>query len=152
MYPGRLRRLRGIRRLSRVETPKILFYDGHCGLCHGAVRFVLHRDAQGPLRFAPLQGETFLEKIPENVRRTLPDSLVLLTTQGSVLTQSTSVAVLLGYLGGGWGIGGRILGLIPRILRDGGYRLVAAIRHRVFKKPEGLCPIPPSEARPRFLP
>ncbi|HZH02738.1 MAG TPA: DCC1-like thiol-disulfide oxidoreductase family protein [Myxococcaceae bacterium] len=34
----------------------ILFYDGGCGLCHRAVRFVLARDPAGRFRFAPLGG------------------------------------------------------------------------------------------------
>ena len=38
----------------------ILFYDGSCGLCHRAVRFILAEDRSGTaFRFAPLGGETF---------------------------------------------------------------------------------------------
>lgn len=135
-----------------MSPPRTLFYDGHCGLCHGAVRFVLGHDPDGPLSFAPLQGETFATEVPEDVRAALPDSLVLLTAEGSVLTRSTAVIALLRYLGGGWGAWSRILSVLPRPLRDAGYRLVAALRHRLFKRPEGLCPILPPEVRRRFLP
>ena len=34
-----------------------IFFDGHCGLCHRFVRFVLAEDQSAkPLSFAPLQG------------------------------------------------------------------------------------------------
>lgn len=116
------------------------------------MRFVLERDRKGTLEFAPLQGETLRGQLPAATRDALPDSLVILTADGSLLTRSTSVVALLRYLGGAWGVLGSILGFIPRFLRDGGYRFVAAIRHRIFKKPENLCPILPPEVRARFLP
>ena len=49
-----------------VETwqREIIFYDGHCGLCHAAVRFVVARDdREEGFVFAPLGGETFRETL-----------------------------------------------------------------------------------------
>lgn len=132
-------------------TP-ILFYDGGCGLCHGAVLFVLKRDRAGGFRFAPLQGETLKQVLPEEARAALPDSLVLRLPDGTVLTRSSAVAALLQRLGAGWPALGFLLRIIPRVLRDSGYDGVAKIRHRLFRKPEGACPLVPKELRDRFLP
>ena len=130
----------------------ILFYDGDCGLCHGAVLFVLKRDKAGVFRFAPLQGETLLEWVPAEARAELPDSLVLRLEDGVLLTRSNAVAAMLKRLGGPWPVLGFLLRIIPRFLRDLGYDGVAKIRHRLFEKPEGVCPLVPPELRGRFLP
>lgn len=130
----------------------ILFYDGSCGLCHGAVRFVLKRDKGGVFRFAPLQGGTFQELVPEACRAALPDSLVLREPGGRLLMRSSAVAALLRRLGGLWRLAGALLWIVPRPLRDFGYDRVAMVRHRLFKKPEGVCPVVPQPLRSRFLP
>ena len=130
----------------------ILFYDGGCGLCHGAVRFVLKRDQKAVFRFAPLQGEAFHELVPEAARLALPDSLVLREPEGRLLMRSSAIIALLRRLGGLWRLLGALLWIVPRPLRDFGYDLVAKVRHRLFKTPEGVCPIVPQPLRDRFLP
>lgn len=130
----------------------ILFYDGTCGLCHGAVLFALKRDKAGRFRFAPLQGETLAELTPEDARVALPDSLVLREPDGRLFTRSSAVIALLQGLGPFWRMMGALLWIIPRPLRNLGYDLVAKVRHRLFREPEGACPLVPLELRNRFLP
>lgn len=130
----------------------VLFYDGDCGLCHGAVRFILKRDKAGLFRFAPLQGETLERQVPAETRAALPDSLVLRQEDGEMLTRSSAVVAMLQRLGAGWPAVGLLLRIIPRFLRDFGYDCVAKIRHRLFRKPQGACPLVPPELRSRFLP
>lgn len=130
----------------------ILFYDGACGLCHGAVLFVLKRDGAGAFRFAPLQGETLLEQVPAESRAALPDSLVLREPDGRLFTRSSAVVAMLKRLGPFWRVMGALLWIIPRPLRDLGYDGVAKVRHRLFRKPDDACPIVPFELRDRFLP
>jgi predicted DCC family thiol-disulfide oxidoreductase YuxK len=134
------------------ETPEILFYDGHCALCHGAVKFVLKRDRSAAFRFAPLQGSTFESRIPPERRAALPDSVVVLTREGNLLTRSDAFLHVSRRLGGGWKILADVLRVFPRPLRDAVYNGVARIRYRVFGKREELCPIVPAEIRTRFDP
>ncbi len=131
---------------------EILFYDGHCGLCHGAVRFLLRRDRTGAFRFAPLQGATFASLVSTGSVPALPESLVLRTVPGDLLVRSEAVAHVLGRLGGGWRWLGAGLALFPRALADSGYDLVARWRRRLFRRPPELCPMVPLEWRDRFLP
>ena len=140
--------------VPRAESqPEILFYDGHCGLCHGAVKFVLKRDAAGAaFRFAPLQGETFTARVPETARRNLPDSIVVLTREGALLVRSDAFAHILTRLGGGWKFVAGMLGTIPRPLRDAAYNFVARVRYRVFGTRTDVCPVIPAELRSRFDP
>lgn len=131
--------------------PEMLFYDGHCALCHGAVKFVLRRDRAGAaFRFAPLQGETFLALVPESARRNVPDSIVVLTSQGALLVRSGAFIHILERLGGGWKVAARMLRAIPRPLRDAVYNLIARVRYRVFGRRADVCPMVPAELRTRF--
>jgi predicted DCC family thiol-disulfide oxidoreductase YuxK len=130
-----------------------LFYDGHCGLCHRSVKFVLKRDRRGQaFRFAPLQGPTFEARVPAERRTGLPDSIVVLTRDGSSLVRSDAFLHILRRLGGGWAVLASVLGVIPRGLRDLVYDFVARIRYRVFGRRDDLCPIVPAELRARFDP
>ena len=136
-----------------AEKTETLFYDGHCALCHGTVKFVIERDRTGTtFRFAPLQGETFQTLVPMEQRAGLPDSIVIRTADGSLLARSDAVVRLLERLGGGWRILGAILTAIPRGLRDAVYDFIARIRYRVFGKRDDLCPIVPPALRQRFDP
>jgi predicted DCC family thiol-disulfide oxidoreductase YuxK len=105
-----------------------LFFDGGCGLCRGAVRFVARHDKAGGIRFAPLGGETFERLIPARMRVELPDSMLVLTPEGGLLVQSEAVILLLGRMGPGWRRVGALLAWIPKPLRDAAYRLVARLR------------------------
>jgi predicted DCC family thiol-disulfide oxidoreductase YuxK len=129
-----------------------LFYDGHCGLCHGTVRFLARRDPDGSrFRFAPLQGEEIRRRIPENERGSLPDSIVLLDTAGRLLLRSDAVLHALTRVGGGWAVLAGVLRIVPRGLRDPIYDLVAKVRKRLFRRPDDVCPTLPAELRGRFL-
>lgn len=136
-----------------AQQTEILFYDGHCGLCHRAVKFVLQHDRTGrAFRFAPLQGETFAKTVPAERRAGLPDSMVLQTLDGSLLVRSDAWLHILRRLGGGWKFLGAVISAIPRALRDAAYDFIAHIRFRVFGRPDDLCPIVPRELRDRFDP
>jgi predicted DCC family thiol-disulfide oxidoreductase YuxK len=128
-----------------------MFYDGHCGLCHRAVRFVLAEDRDGKLfRFAPLQGETYQRSVNAEQRKTLPDSVVVLTADGRLLVRSEALLHILRRLGGAWKFVAVVLGVVPRGLRDFVYDFVARVRFRVFGRREDLCPVMPAELRARF--
>ncbi|MGA3294848.1 MAG: DCC1-like thiol-disulfide oxidoreductase family protein [Candidatus Acidiferrales bacterium] len=132
---------------------EMLFYDGHCGLCHGAVKFVLRHDRSGnAFRFAPLQGPTFEAQVPVEQRSGLPDSIVVLTKNGVLLVRSNAFVHILRRLGGGWQILGSGLAVIPRPVRDVVYDLIARIRFRIFGTRDKLCPIVPPDLRARFDP
>lgn len=131
------------------ETRDDVFYDGTCGLCHRAVRFLLAEDASGTaFRFAPLGGDAFREQIGE--RTDLPDSVVVKTAAGDVLTKSAAALHILRRLGGAWRAIAILFSVIPPRLRDVGYDFIAGIRYRLFARPKEACPILPPDLRARF--
>jgi predicted DCC family thiol-disulfide oxidoreductase YuxK len=132
-------------------APERLFYDGTCALCHGAVRFVLARDRDGSaFRFAPLDSDAFRRAAPPEARAALPDSLVVLTADGTLLTRSDAVIRVLERLGPPWPLLGRLARVVPRPLRDLVYDLVARVRYRVFGREPEACPVIPKPQRSRF--
>lgn len=135
-----------------LNGPDRLFYDGGCGLCHRAVRFLAERDRDGAIRFAPLGGATFLRSVPPEMRDGLPDSLVVLTSEGRLLTRSAAVRHLLLRIGGGWGLLARAAAPLPAAWVDGLYKAVARRRRRWFQQPAGSCPLLPRDQRARFEP
>lgn len=128
----------------------VLLYDGTCGLCHRSVRFILRHERDHELQFAPLQGETAaalrarLEGIPEALES------VVLVDDDRVRLRSKAFLYTARHLRAPWrwAYGVRWL---PAFLLDLGYRVIAAIRYRVWGRAE-LCDLPAPEHRARFLP
>ncbi len=135
---------------SSPQTERI-FYDGHCGLCHRAVRFVIARDPEGRLfRYAPLQGTTFAALVLAQRRAGLPDSVVVLTEDGRLLIRSDAFIHILRRIGGFWRVIGASIAVIPHLLRDGVYNFIARVRYRIFGRCPEVCPVTPPELRARF--
>lgn len=138
---------------GRTGGVERLYYDGACGLCHRAVRFILAEDVDGSrFRVAPLQGETFAARVTPAERANLPDSVIVQAQEGRLLVRSDAALHILERLGGVWrvlGIAGRAF---PRPLRDALYDGVARIRKRLFAAPKEACPLLPSALRGRFDP
>lgn len=136
---------------ERPLSGSILFYDGWCGLCHGAVRFLLAEDARGVLQFSPQQGNTMARMIDAGTRSRLPDSVVLLTENGQLFVRSAAVLVAAEGLGGWWRLGAVVAGYLPAVVLDAVYDSIARIRGRLFVPPKETCPILPPEWRRRVL-
>jgi predicted DCC family thiol-disulfide oxidoreductase YuxK len=143
------------RELSCLDMSKDvqrIYFDGRCGLCHAAVRFTVERDRTARFRFAPLEGETFLARVPEVVRGRLPDTLVVSPGDGRYLLRSDGVLHILEALGGGWKALAKMAGWLPRRWRDLLYDAIAARRARLFTPPTQVCPVVEPELRARFEP
>lgn len=140
-----------------AEIFDLVFFDGSCGLCHHSVKFLLSKDdGDGSLppvfKFAPLQGETFPQRVSERQRSAIPDSLVVLTRDGKLLIRSKAVLYALSRLSQPWRTLAGLGRLFPTPFLDLGYRLVARLRARLFSPPSSQCPLLPPHLRDRFLP
>lgn len=127
----------------------ILLFDGVCNLCHGTVRFIVERDPDARVRFAPLQSGVGRELLAQHG---LPldtlDTVVLIEDGRAFLRGDAAIRVVAG-LGGGWRLL-RALLVLPRGLRDATYDFVARHRYRWFGRRDS-CPVPTPEQRARFL-
>lgn len=127
----------------------ILFFDGECGLCDASVNWFLTRDRRQILSFAPLQGKTAAKYLPSEAIESL-ESVVLFDKQG-LHRRSSAIVRALGYLGGHYRLYSWLLWLIPKPIREVGYRVVARLRYRIFGKRES-CRMPTQEERGRIFP
>lgn len=134
----------------------IVFFDGECLLCNRSVQWLMHHDEVGRLHYAPLQGETAARLLAEGVldaQHQEARSIVLAerTAEGQWTLWMRSEAVIrVLELAGGAPLRLAILRLVPRVLRDGGYRLVARSRYALFGRIES-CVFPDPELRKRVL-
>lgn len=127
----------------------VVLFDGVCNLCSASVRFVVRRDPAGRFRFASLQSAAGRELL---LRHGLdPDDLhsVVLVEGGRAYTRSDAALRIARGLRGAWPLLG-LLRAVPRPVRDGAYRLVAANRYRWFGKRDA-CMLPSPGLRGRFL-
>ena len=127
----------------------IVFYDGTCGFCSWGVQWMLRHERRHTLHFAPLQGSTY-QHLDHAHKPTDMSSMVVLD-QGKLYTASDSTVRALRALGGFWSFAGRVLGLIPRPVRDWGYAIMARNRYRIAGRTE-VCTLPTDEQRGRMLP
>lgn len=123
----------------------ILFFDGVCTLCNRSVDWVIRRDRQRVFRFASLQGETAKRLVPDAAKDL--NSFVIWQNGVAWKRSDAVIRVLIGLRAPG----AKILGLVPRPLRDFVYALVAKNRYRWFGKHES-CRLPTADERSRFLP
>ena len=128
----------------------ILIYDGRCGLCHKAVRYVIERDRRDRFRFAANTTPTGRRLLAEAGFPTdpPPESMVLLA-DGRAYLHSDATLKIAALLGGVHALAapGRLL---PKFVRDKLYRLMAARRYRLFGKYDA-CRLPSPAERARFL-
>ena len=133
----------------------VVFYDGVCGLCNRFVRFLLRRDREGRLLFAPLQGELADTTLSAHgADPTRLDAMYVLVDRGSpsahVLSGSDAVIHTLAQLGGPWPAVAKTASLLPSPIANALYRIVARLRYPVFGRLTS-CPLPPPEWRRHFL-
>ncbi len=134
---------------SHPKNEAILFYDGTCAFCHAIVRFVVVRDKNNLLTFAPLQGETIKEK---NIDIMDMNSIILYIQNEETLYKSDASIALFERLGGVWFIMAKIIKFIPKILRDAFYDLIAKIRYKIAGKIESkTCPLLPKNYQSKIL-
>jgi predicted DCC family thiol-disulfide oxidoreductase YuxK len=142
--------------LENIEGAPILFFDGVCNLCNGAVDFIIKNDKSASIRFAAIQsesGQVLLKKAGFYVKKAAfsekeMNTLVFLK-DGKMFIKSDAALEIAQILGGGWKIltFGKFL---PRLFRDGIYDFIARNRYRFFGKKE-TCRLPTSAERGRLI-
>jgi predicted DCC family thiol-disulfide oxidoreductase YuxK len=134
-----------------MSTP-VLLYDGLCGFCNATVQFILRNERRHFLRFAALQGGFAAGVITRHPDLAQVDSLVWVEGEGALevaRVRSDAALTVAAYLGGWWRFW-QIFRLIPRVVRDAMYDLLARNRFRFFGRHD-TCPVPASEVRARFV-
>ena len=136
---------------SLADLPQPLyFFDGYCVLCSGFVQFCFRHDGDGTLKFASAQSPLGVRLL---VALALPtdtlDRTILLIEGDEVFSQSTAILRSLRHLRG-WPRWLVPLRLVPRVIRDPVYDLIARNRYKWFGR-HTTCFVPSPETRARFI-
>jgi predicted DCC family thiol-disulfide oxidoreductase YuxK len=127
----------------------IVLFDGTCAFCEGAVRFIAQRDPTRYFRFGASQSPKAGQLLAAHgISRDSARSIILIE-DGRVYLRSTATLRIAARMAFPWSMLRAGL-LIPAPLRDGIYRIVAAIRHRLAGR-SNACEVPPPEIRSRLL-
>ena len=133
--------------IKDTEFP-IIFFDGICNLCSGAVKFVIKYDRNKYFKFASLQSSYAEEFFKRHGIENSFDSIVFFQS-GKFYTKSEAALEIVRKMNLPWPI---LYGLkiFPRIIRDFVYDSVARKRYRWFGKSD-QCLIPTPEISERFV-
>ena len=140
--------------MPKSAVNPIVLFDGICGLCNRLIQFLLKRDVHDRFRFAPLQSE-FADSLlrRHGVSAIDLDTVYVVVDQGRsterLLARSDAMLHVLRELGGIW-TASRLGMLVPRVIRNRLYDLVARNRYRIFGKHD-RCMLPEKRHRHKFL-
>jgi predicted DCC family thiol-disulfide oxidoreductase YuxK len=127
----------------------VILFDGTCAFCEGSVKFIARRDPAHYFRFGASQSPKGAELLAAHgLTRELTRSMVLIE-DGQVFLRSTASLRIAGRLTFPWRLA-RVFLWVPRPIRDGAYRVVAAIRHQLAGN-SNACDVPPPEIRERMI-
>ncbi|MFM2092314.1 MAG: hypothetical protein RLZZ127_2803 [Planctomycetota bacterium] len=107
------------------RRPLVLCYDGGCGVCGGAVAWMMARDRSGALRPVPLGDAPCVP--PDG---SWPDSVVALI-DGRPHVRAAAVAAALRRLPPPWPLAAALIRLAPPGWADAIYRVIARYRRRI---------------------
>lgn len=123
---------------------KIIIFDGICGLCNKSVDMLIKLDKKKKFLYTSLQGE-FIKTL--NIDPKVES--IIYYENGEIFYKSTAILKIFRSLGGIW-ILTNIFYIIPRVIRDFVYDLIAKYRYTIFG--EMLqCRIPKKEEEELFI-
>jgi predicted DCC family thiol-disulfide oxidoreductase YuxK len=135
--------------MERPTAHGVVLFDGTCAFCERAVVFIARRDPRGYFRFGASQTPRAAALLAEHgLTRDTARSIILLEG-GQAYLRSTATLRIAARLPAPWSWFRAGLA-VPRPIRDGLYRIVAAIRHRLAGR-SNACEVPPPDIRERII-
>ena len=135
--------------VQKIDSKIVVLFDGVCNLCNGAVQYLIRRDRKNVFRFASLQSEPARALLQGYQFSSGQFDSIIVVKSGRVYERSDAVMILASALGFPWKVmvAGKVL---PRLVRDGLYNLIARNRYRIFGRRES-CMIPDPALKDKFL-
>jgi len=126
--------------MTTTEPVAAVLFDAPCLLCRSSVRWLRDHDHEHRFRFVALDSTEGRELLFDAGLEPQKADSVVLIHGGRAWRYSSAVVVALRLLGGEWTLLASLLWLLPRPIRDAGYRAVA--RHRHLWPFGGVCELP----------
>ena len=131
-----------------LQNKPLIFFDGYCNLCSGAVQFILKYERREHYYFTSLQSNFTQLNFPELAAQKEQESVVLYEN-GNIYTHSGAALRVCKELVFPFRMAYYLI-FIPRFIRDPVYSVIAAKRYRFFGKRES-CFMPDVKYARRFL-
>ena len=138
--------------MAEADVPTdrpVLLFDGVCTLCNGLVQWVIERDPDTEFRFAALQSDAGQALLARHDLPTDDFDTFVMVDGAEYYTKSTAALKVLRRLGMPYALSYPAI-LVPRLLRDRVYDVVADRRYGWFGRQES-CMRPTPERETRFL-
>lgn len=123
---------------------KIIIFDGVCALCNSSVNILIKLDKQKLFQYTSLQG-----KFVQTLEITPNIDSIIFYDDGTLYYKSTAILKILNALGGIW-IFTNVFYIIPRVIRDYIYDVIAKYRYKIFGKMDS-CRVPKKEEEALFI-
>jgi predicted DCC family thiol-disulfide oxidoreductase YuxK len=127
----------------------IILFDAECVLCSANAQFVLKHDHSARFYLAAIQGEIGAALLRKHGMDPKAPTTIIVVDGTRVRMHSDAVLCIYEGLGFPWRLAS-LFRVIPALLRDPVYRLIARNRYRIFGKRE-TCWTAPEEFRDRIL-
>lgn len=136
--------------IEEIKQHRIILFDGVCNLCNGSVIFIVQKEREPVFQFASIQseaGQKLLEwcDLPRDYNQA-----VVLIEHGDVFLGSTAALKIGQSLKLPWSFLSSLGFLVPDVIRDGIYKLIAQNRYQWFGK-RTICMLPTENLKARFL-
>jgi predicted DCC family thiol-disulfide oxidoreductase YuxK len=127
---------------------KVVLFDGVCNLCTSAVQFVIRHNSKKNIKFASLQSDFGQSQLQRNSAPQEIETIIFIK-RGTVFFKSDAALEICEDLDGLYPIL-KVFKVVPHVVRDWIYNLIAIHRYRWFGKKE-QCWIPTPELQSRFI-
>jgi len=127
----------------------VILFDGVCNLCNGLVKFVIRNDKSNRFQFASLQSAYGMELLKYYQFKSNTLETVLLYDGKEIYGKSDAVINIINSFGGLWKTV-IIFRIIPKIIRNFIYDLLARNRYKFFGKRES-CMVPGDDLKSKFI-
>lgn len=132
------------------KKERIVFFDGHCPMCHGWVRRIIAWDKKKRLSFAPLESDAGRRYLSRLMPDYLQEDTIIYYEAGKLFLKSDAVLRIARALGFPFS-GLHLFRLfLPKRILDRWYEKVAGTRYKYGER-YGECPLPEREVRDRFI-
>ena len=132
-----------------LPTAPLILYDGTCGLCTKAVQWILRHERDHEILFAPLQGATAALARQRHPHIPVTLESVVYIADGRAHLRSKALLHATRHLNAPWRWA-YPLRVLPGFVLDLGYRVIAAIRYRLWGRADA-CQLATPAQRVRFL-
>jgi predicted DCC family thiol-disulfide oxidoreductase YuxK len=135
--------------MNNFNNKSIILFDGVCNLCNASVNFIIKHDKKERFLFASLQSDAAKEILLQFPSKKIELSSLILIENGKIYEKSSAILKITKHLNSGLNLF-YIFKIIPKLLRDKLYSIIAKNRYKWFGK-KSSCMIPTKKQKNRFI-